>query len=88
MKRHEFEEKTDEFERKFEKYQAHCKPIALMIERGEFYSAANQLQIAEDLFSDGLFEELNYLASESDDIDPPRHEMDICKASDGFRVGE
>lgn len=88
MTKDEFEEKTDEFERKFEKYQAHCNPIAGLIERGDFYTAALQLKLAESLFSDGLYEELNYLASESDDIDPPMHEMEITKASDGFKIGE
>ncbi len=88
MNRQQFEEKKEEFEEKFKKYQAHFKPIPGCIERGEFDTAALCLKVAENLFSDGLYEELNYLESESENIDPPESEMDIIKDSDGFRVGE
>jgi len=83
MNRGQFEEYKEDFERKFDKYQAHCKAIPGCIERGEFHTAALQLKIAEGLFSDGLFEELNHMAKESNEIDPPEIEMDIIRDSDG-----
>ncbi len=42
----------------------------------------------EELFSDGLLDEVHYLAGESDQIDPPESEMDILKDSDGFLLGQ
>ena len=88
MNKNEFEEKTEEFERKFKKYQAYFKPIPGCIETGEFRVAALLLRLAEGSFSDGLLEELHYLAGESENIDPPESEIDIIKDSDGYRVGE
>jgi len=88
MNKDEFEEKTVELERLLGIYGNNIKMIRGLVESKFFREAVVVIEQAEDMFSDGLFEELNYFAKESSQIEPPEHELDIIKDSDGFGAGE
>lgn len=88
MTKDEYETKCEEFEVKLQKYVKEISKLHFFTEPKCFYTAANIFKKAEELFSDGLYEELYWLAKQRDEIEPPEEELDIIKDSDGFKAGE